>query len=480
MKKEKKDMTETDDQKSPVTVETDNQKKLKSKRKPLKIVLFSLLGVIVALIIAGAIYIYQAVEHPGSLFTVVTPDPKVSDGMVSVTPALENETPSREHVNILLLGIDQDYKTYAREGGDYHTDSIIVLAVNFKENTVDMISLPRDTFTHVPGVKGIYKLNAAINCGGGKTDAGFKKVCEAASWMLGGINVDYYYAFELGAVEKIGNLIGGVDFDVDMSYRGNSGTYYEKGTQHLDGTGIYDYMRARKNATGEAGDRGRMNRGKAMLKAVFQKLKEQDMLTQLPQLIGTVNEGTYTNLTLQQTIALANFAYQNIDMDEIGSYTMSGGIRSALGWNFWFIDQEYRTELIQQIYGVEVPPQQYVSYDYANWLDDYGFKTTRYLVTADAVMEFAQTLGIEGLTAEQRESYDAVTGAYQKTQIAYGKAALTLDGEDNRVMKEQREALHDYTQELAELVDYPNELVWSVKSAWYEDASINEVNVNFQ
>ena len=167
-------------------------------------------------------------------------------------------------------------------------------------------------------------------------------------------------------------------------------------------------------------------------------------------------------------------------MDKIGSYTMSGGIRSALGWNFWFIDQEYRTELIKQIYGVEVPPQQYVSYDYANWLGDNGFKTTRYLATADAVMQYAQSLGVDGFTAEQRESYDAVTGAYQKTQIAYDKTALTLDGEDNRVMREQREALRDYTRELADLVNYPDELIWSVKSAWYEDASINEVNVNFQ
>lgn len=146
----------------------------------------------------------------------------------------------------------------AKDGGDFHTDAIIVLRVDFDNKTLDMISLPRDGFTHVPGVKGIYKLNAAINVGGGKTDAGFQKVCETASWYLGGVPIDYYAAFELETVTKIGDLIGGVDFDVDMAYTGTSGQKYKKGMQHLDGTGINDYMRARKNATGGTpGDQGK-------------------------------------------------------------------------------------------------------------------------------------------------------------------------------------------------------------------------------
>ena len=55
---------------------------------------------------------------------------------------------------------------------------------------------------------------------------------------------------------EIGDLIGGIDYDLDMAYTGSSGRTYQKGYQHLDGTGIYDYMRARRNATsGLPGDR---------------------------------------------------------------------------------------------------------------------------------------------------------------------------------------------------------------------------------
>jgi LCP family protein required for cell wall assembly len=462
----------------------------KPKSKKGKIIGFSILGVLVVLLIVAGIYLYQALKQPGSLFTASavnaqsTPKPMAED-IDAVTPSASTEPaqtsqPSGDNiVNVLLLGIDQDYKPYAAGGGDYHTDSIIVLAINFDKNTVDMISLPRDTFTHVPGVKGIYKLNAAINCGGGKTNAGFEKVCEAASWMLGGINIDYYYAFELDTVIEIGDMIGGVDFDVDMAYEGNSGAHYKKGMQHLDGTGIYDYMRARKSATGEPGDKGRMNRGKAMLKAIFKKLKEQGMLTQLPGLLSAVDKGMYTNTTLQQSIALANFGYSDIDMDKIGSHTMEGGIRSALSWNFWFIDQEARVKLIKEIYGIDVPEQQFVSYEYAGWLKDYGFKATRYLATAYDLSQYIKTQGEDKLSAEQQQSYAALKEAYKTAQTAYNAAALSLSSSDNTAMETADEALRSSAEAMAKLIDYPDKLSWTVKSPWYKDTSINEVDVDF-
>ena len=86
-------------------------------------------------------------------------------------------------VNVLLLGVDADYKPYAAGGGDRHTDAIMVVAINMTKNKVDLISIPRDTFTYVPGVKGMYKMNGAINTGGGveKGDVGFEKTCESVS-----------------------------------------------------------------------------------------------------------------------------------------------------------------------------------------------------------------------------------------------------------------------------------------------------------
>ena len=461
------------------------------RRKPSKlrrILAWSVIFLVVVALVSGGIYVYQALQSPARLFQTAGKKIQATQKpMVDWLPGMEGEDADPEEtlrtddgiINILLLGIDQDNKSYAKDGGDYHTDAIINVAVNFEENKVDLISLPRDTFTHVPGIRGIYKLNAAINCGGGKTEAGFAKVCEAASWMLDGEEIDYYAAFDLETVIAIGDLIGGVDFAVDMAYRGNSGTLYEKGIQHLDGAGIYDYMRARRNADpnyATAGDAGRMERCRKMLIAVFNKLKQENMLKMLPELVSEVNKGLYTNLTLQQMLALANFA-MGIDLETIGSHTMGGEIRNALEWNFCFIDQVARIQLIGEVYGREAKELQRVSLEYAKWMEHYGFRAVRYMATAREVYGCATEAGT--LTAEQKAAYEALAESYTALQAAYEAASLSLGSEDTAKMRTLREELKVRTKALAVLVEYPEPLVWTIKKHWYQDECINEVMVDF-
>ena len=110
-----------------------------------------------------------------------TPTPDPYEEMLSVA----DMSMMKDIVNVLVIGVDYapERETWSGKHA-YHADVMLVLAINFKENTVDMISLPRDTYAKIPGVDGIYKLNASLDCGGGLPD-GFPKVCESASWMLG-------------------------------------------------------------------------------------------------------------------------------------------------------------------------------------------------------------------------------------------------------------------------------------------------------
>jgi hypothetical protein len=158
---------------------------------------------------------------------------------------------------------------------------------------------------------------------------------------------------------------------------------------------------------------------------------------------------------------------------------MAGKIRSALSWNFYFIDQDARIKLIKQVYEIDVPQQQYVSYQYANWLGDYGFKTIRYLATAFELSQYIQNIGTDTLSLEQQNSYDALEAAYKKAQDAYNTAALTLYDSDNLAMENARDSLRKCTELLAKSINYPNKLSWAVKSAWYKDPCINEVDVDF-
>lgn len=276
----------------------------------------------------------------------------------------------KDIVNILLVGVDYSTERETWNGKkEWHSDVMMVLAVNFEENRADLISLPRDTYAKIPGVKGIYKLNASINCGGGLYDKdgafnpkGLEKVCEAAEWMLGGIPVDYYYAVTMTSLKELVDLCGGLEYDMDIKFH-IQGRSYEKGLQHIDGQAFLDYCRVRKSENGlsasETSDSRRVDRQKRMLIAMFKQMKADQLITKIPQILDTFDGDLFTNCSFAQTASLAAFAY-NLDPENIGMYSMSGQLTSLFQWNFCFTNQSNRVDIIKKVYNQKV--QQYSQY----------------------------------------------------------------------------------------------------------------------
>ncbi len=305
-------------------------------------------------------------------------------------------------VNILLIGVDYSTERETWDGKkEWHSDVMMVLAVNFDENRADLISLPRDTYAKIPDVKGIYKLNASLNCGGGlynddgtENPAGLEKVCEAAEWMLGGIDVDYYYAVTMTSLKDLVDLCGGLEYDMDISFK-IQGRSYEKGLQHVDGQGFLDYCRVRKGQNGlpasEQGDANRVNRQKRMLIAMFKQMKADQLITQIPEIIDTFDGDLFTNCTFGQTAALAAFAY-NLDPENIGMYSMSGASHSLFQWNFCFTDQANRVDIIKKVYNISVKRYNEYTLSYAryHWCD--LLYNRRYKNLLDPLTKYVQKL----------------------------------------------------------------------------------------
>lgn len=381
------------------------------KEKIKRIRLLCILSGVLVILLALGIFIWSKVDsilHNGKELFVTTPKPTsvevVNDspaptGLSATLPPLTatpepTATPdpyeellkqadtSMMHniVNIMFIGVDYEEARVqdswkGKSGNAFHSDTMIVCAINFDENKVDLISLPRDTYANIPGVKGIYKLNASLNCG---TDGvyygmdcpngeGFLKVCEAAEWMLGGLEVDYYYAVTMESVKELIDAVGGVEYDLEGDFD-NGGRHYKKGLQHFDGQACLDYMRVRKGGHGNlaTGDGNRVIRQKNILKALFNSVKEKNMILMLPKLLSTFKGALYTNCSWEQTAALAAFAYK-LNSEDIGMHAMSGSTHTLFHWNFAFPDQKNRVEVIKQVYGVDVPQNSQYSYAYARY-----------------------------------------------------------------------------------------------------------------
>jgi len=381
--------------------------------------------------------------------------------------------------NILLLGIDKSDRVAAK-GYDYHTDAIMVLAVNLDEKKVDLVSLPRDTLTYVPGIKGIYKLNAAINCGGGKTEEGFQKICEAAAWVLGGIKIDYYCAVDMKAMAAIGDAIGGVDFKLEMSYSGEFGKY-NKGLHHLNGKGIVDYLRARRNATVNSNDIGRTGRQRELIFAIFEKIRDnKDLLENVLAIVQKMDNAIFTNMSITDVMSFLPLAI-DLDSDKVGSYVITGKYRTALkGWNFTFTDQEHRKEVIRGVYGVEVPELKYVSREYTKWLVDHGFQVARYLSVAKLLRDEVSKQVAADMSAVQKEALASFDLMYAQTQDAFDTAADSMAKADTEMMAGAGKELCKQGDALYEVFSGIGKPKWNINKYWYADRMINEIDVNFR
>lgn len=382
------------------------------------------IGVLVlALAAAGLFYVNNLRNNPASFFELhgATPTP----GSAVATPApsagpTDEPTPSptvdpytelqqqadasimKNILNVAFIGVDYAEERLTGYGGKakdnaFHADVILVLAINFDENRVDMISIPRDTYAKIPGVKGIYKINASLDCGGGlfaENGAGFEKVCEAASWMLGDIPVDYYYAVTMPAVKQLVDAVGGVDYDLELDFK-MQGRTYKKGPQHMDGQAVLDYLRVRKNVA-SSGDNNRVNRQKKMLVALFQSMQQQNLILKIPDILSAFDGQLFTNTNLSQTAALALFAY-GLNSDNIGMYSMGSGSHGTSGnthifnWNFCLTDQVNRVKIIKEIYGVDVPQHREYSRTYA-WYRWHTMLAEQYLDTCKPLTKHVKEL----------------------------------------------------------------------------------------
>ena len=392
-----------------------------------------------------------------------------------------------EFLNVALFGLDLGFEGYQASGlkteiTEAHTDVVMVVAVNKTKNVISLISIPRDTVVYVPGVYGIYKLNAAYNCSSG-VRSGLRRACDTVSWLLGGVRIDAYCALDMEALVLLGDALGGVDFDLDMAYVGSSGRIYEKGSQHLDGLGIMDYVRARHNAEDDDTDLGRTNRARQMVTAILQKLMgDWELVDELWSLSNKSSVHFYTNLNDQETLLSLWDMAEKLDGVRIGSYVLDGEYRLALSqWNFTFTDQQNRRDVIRAVYGVEADEIPYVSKEYLDWLmDQGGLSMARAIRLAGEILEFARW--VDRPTAAMKNALAACETAYAAAVSAFDAAADSLSAGDTARMAAIRRELTDSADQVAQLFRYTRRYDWNLDaSAWFEDPMINEYSeINWQ
>ncbi len=350
------------------------------KRRVWKLLLL-MLGIAALLVAARYVYVMfvdpmSAFDKPNASATpqaVATEEPAATPqtDVVSVVPTPEPEpTLSPEEqlqaqadlefmknkVNILMLGWDQsperedeDSALYRDDKNNFRSDVIMLASIDFEKKTVDLISVPRDTYAPIYNTKGRWKINAAFAKGGSAKGNGFEYAMKTVSNLLG-VPIDYYVGVDMVGLKAAVDAMGGVDYDVDVRIALN-GRVLEKGYQHMDGQQVLDYVRARK---GISTDVGRADRQQRMLFAIFNQLKSRNQLVNIPKMYASVQDKIKTNLDSEQIAALSVFA-MHLDQNNLNRHTLEGEyISNVYNASFYVLYNSKLKALVKDIFGITI------------------------------------------------------------------------------------------------------------------------------
>ncbi|MFB3820100.1 MAG: LCP family protein [Candidatus Methylomirabilales bacterium] len=234
----------------------------------------------------------------------------VTPGRPTATPAPGRPTPTRTplalqpgDLNILLLGCDAP-----NPGGDWRTDTIVIVAIRPRAGFVAMFSVPRDLYVDIPGY-GPSRINAADYRGEvtGWPGGGPGLVADTLMANLG-IPVHAYVRVDFQGLVRIIDTLGGITVDVDRTIynTGSGAVYFAPGAQRMDGATALQYVRLR-TGTNE-NDLGRTRRQQQVLLAMRDAALRPAMLLRLPALIDALSDAVDTDLTPAQVLSLVNLA----------------------------------------------------------------------------------------------------------------------------------------------------------------------------
>lgn len=295
------------------------------KRKFRKRLLFILIPLLVLLTATGyAGYLYMKAD------TVLSESYEESDREKSdLRDAMVD--PKYDNVSILIMGVDASDKRENAETS--RTDSMMVATLNKEKNSVNLLSIPRDSLVYIPEVGYETKINHAHAYGGSSA------AIDTVENLLD-IPIDYYVKVNFEAFIDVVNALNGIDFDVpyefeeqDSSDHANAIHLYP-GKQTLAGEEALALARTRKKDN----DIERGKRQQEIVEAILDKSVSLDSILKYDNIIEAIGNNMMTNMTFTEMKSFISYG-TNGDLD-INSLTLDGIDYQPSSTYYWQLDEQ--------------------------------------------------------------------------------------------------------------------------------------------
>lgn len=282
---------------------------------------FWVAGIIAAVILITGGYLYYLYDKLGDTVSTMH-DPLARDEDPERQKELVSIFKDNKSLNILLLGVDQ------RTGDKGRSDTMILMSLNPKTNSMAMLSIPRDTYVNIPG-RGMDKINHAYAFG--DTELSVQTVEEAFN-----LPVHFYAKVNMEGFKQGIDAIGGVTIQNDQEFS-QGGNQFSKGTVHLNGTQALDYIRMRKNDP--RGDLGRNDRQRRVIMAAINEAASFSSITKIGSMLDILGGNVKTDLTMDNMQTL--FKDYRSARNNVKTIEIKGTGKTLDKWYYMVTDEEF-------------------------------------------------------------------------------------------------------------------------------------------
>ena len=214
--------------------------------------------------------------------------------------------------NFLLVGYDKAAGL---------TDVNMLAQFDTNTGAINIVQLPRDTYSRYNETGYYHKINGALSFFG-------RSLEDFASFLETNlcIKIDYYGSINLVAFRNIVDIIGGVEMYVpsDMEYEDPAQDLYinlKEGYQTLDGEKAEQFVRFRSGWV--TADIGRTDAQKIFMTAFMKKFIDSISVSMLSQVGNQVLKYVDTNMTINEFIYFGTKVL-SIDIDKLTMMTLPG------------------------------------------------------------------------------------------------------------------------------------------------------------
>jgi len=287
-----------------------------------------IIGIFVLLVVlSGGVFGYKILAASNKISTTERSIlGQIKDLLFTQGKSLGGE--KQDRINILLIAIGGE-----GHSGENLADTIMLLSLRPSDNTVGLMSIPRDLYVQVPDEDYFTKINAVHAYGEAQKKGSGPALIEKKVEEITGQPIHYFARVDFTAFKQIVDAVGGINITIENSFF----DYWHKiafsaGNETMNGERALAYVRARYIEGPEGGDFKRASRQQQTLLALREKVFSVNTaidFTKANSILNSLSDNIRTDMELWEMRRFYEIARQ-VDHSKVNTEVLTTGPKGVL------------------------------------------------------------------------------------------------------------------------------------------------------